>query len=116
MQENLLDSAIIEPSDVIERMLIRVGTDLYHTLVSVERLDEIAVIYELTIEWSTAIGIYEEKTHRFPAGIGVSLNEAMLMKHGQIKKHGHVLDDEWRHFADDDFTHLMEMAKRLGIN
>ena len=112
MQNNYEPIELIQ-SDVIERMLVRVGLELCGTLDNVTRLDELKVLLDLAIEYSTACSIYGEKVQTFREDLGVGLVEAIHLRHTELEDPESVDGGEWKHYMNDDFLYLQNLAHRL---
>lgn len=98
-QDNLIDieNITFEPSIVLEKVIINFGRTLYNSLIEATRADEIAALSELIGEFTLLASVYGEQTNRIREDLGISLNEAAIMKLYAVK---HNTDSvEWKYYA-----------------
>ena len=99
-------------SDLIEELLLGIGTELQKALMKTERYDDTAIVSDLIGAFTYAAGSYGEKTNRWPEFLGTSLNEAALMKLGDLQKNGKLTNREWWYFAEDGRTTIAEAVEK----
>lgn len=86
MDEDQLESIDLYPSVVIERTIIRLGYTLLEALQNATRLDEVQLLIDSIGEYTLMVSTYGSKTGRMPESLGVSLNEAALIKHQALEQ------------------------------
>jgi len=98
--KNDIEHINYQQSAMLERLLLDFGNLLHHSLVEATREDETMALSELIGEFTLLASAYATKTDRLREDLGVSLNEAALLKLTAIKT-GNTHDNEWRRFAED---------------
>lgn len=90
-----------QQSDVIEHAILKLGHTLYAALIDATREDEVASLGELIGDFALLASAYSLKTDRLREDLGVGLSEAALLKFNAIKQNSNLIDNEWRHYAED---------------
>jgi hypothetical protein len=104
-----LENISFEPSKLLEETITNLGRDLYDALIKADRYDEIAALNELIGDLATLASTYGGQTNRLREDLGVSLNEAALLKLHAIKHKTGSL--EWKSYADDAKSMLDELGQ-----
>jgi len=94
-----IEEIIFQPSVILEQVIAYLSMTLCDALIKAERYDEVAALGELIGEFTLLASMYGEQTNRVREDLGVSLNEAAIMKLHVIK-HG-TGSLEWKYYADD---------------
>lgn len=94
-----IEEIIFQPSAMLEQVIARLGTTLCDALIKAERYDEVAALSELIGEFTLLASVYGEQTNRISEDLGVSLNEAAIMKLHTLKHKTSSL--EWKYYVDD---------------
>ncbi len=102
-----IEEIIFQPSAMLEQVIAHLGTTLCDALIKAERYDEVAALSELIGEFTLLASVYGEQTNRINEDLGVSLNEAAIMKlHALKHKTGSF---EWKYYADDTKKQLDDL-------
>ncbi len=105
-----IESVTFQQSELLEQVIVSLGTTLCDALLRAERYDEVAALGELAGEFALLASVYGEQTNRIPEYLGVSLGEAIKFKLQSIKAQDG--SSEWRHYLADDEAVLEELSKR----
>lgn len=94
-----VEEITFQPSVVIERAIVSLGTTLCDALIKAERYDEVAALSELVGEFTLLASAYGDQTSRIREDLGVGLSEAVLLKLDSITKKTGSL--EWKPYVED---------------
>lgn len=106
-----IETMNFQQSAVLEQLILDLGKILHRSLVDANRYEEVAALSELIGEFTLLASSYGEKTTRIREDLGVSLNEAALLKLSAIKRRAATSDLEWKYYADDTKKVLDELEK-----
>jgi hypothetical protein len=109
-----IEHITFQQSAVIEEIIVKLGNMLYESLIKADRYDEVAALSELIGEFTLLASIYGEQTGQVREDLGVSLNEAALLKLSAIKQNEDSSDLEWKVFADQTKNALNKLKKAIG--
>jgi hypothetical protein len=112
-KEDRLESVDLKPSENTEVMLLQVGAALHSGLIRAERLDEVEILMDVIIEYSSMVSIYGDKTDRIPESLAVDLNEAALLKRDELIED---VEKEWKIFASQFNDALHDIAEDMKID
>ncbi|HSW77271.1 MAG TPA: hypothetical protein VLG36_00555 [Candidatus Chromulinivoraceae bacterium] len=100
-KEDQIDIELItfHQSALLERVIIDFGKKLCTLLIEADRYDEVAALGEFIGEFTLLASVYGEQTNCVREDLGVSLNEAAIMKLHAIKHKTGSL--EWKYYVDD---------------
>ena len=107
-----IETIDFQQSDVLEDLILKLGKMLHDTLLSAKRYDEIAALSELVGEFTLLASSYGEGTMSIPEDLGVSLNEAVLLRLAAVKQDADTLDTEWEHYANQTKMLLDRLENR----
>jgi hypothetical protein len=93
-----MEDITFEPSELLEKVIIDFGKILCNPLIEATRVDELEALNELIGMFTELASAYGEQTDRIREDLGVSLNEAALMKLHAVKQG--TGSNEWRYYAE----------------
>lgn len=107
------DTIEFQQSDLVERLLLELGTMLHGYLIEANRYDEVATVSEMIGEFTYMASHYGEQIEGVREDLGVDLNEAASFKLYEMKHPD--AHSEWHIYAAQGKQALDELRARKKI-